>query len=123
MSLGSDSSVPTVICVGILLVVLVLPYFLLSRLLKIEHDDFHGQWEKDGRPHGMPFWFPLEELHSLSFRSYPWFVGYLWLFKTPDWVRGHQAASRLLKYYRSLSYLLYLGLASICLLLFLTASK
>ena len=123
MAADPGSLIANVICGGILLIILVLPIFLLSRVLKIEHDDFHDQWEKDGRPSGMPFWFPLGELHLLGFRSYPWFLGYWWLFKTPDWVKGHQAASKALMYYRVVSYLLYLGLFGICLLLLLIAPR
>ncbi|HEY3311472.1 MAG TPA: hypothetical protein VGK00_07520 [Anaerolineales bacterium] len=99
----------------ILIIYLVLPNYLLSRLLKIEYDDFHLQWEKDGRPHGIPFWFP-SEIGSLGFRSYPWFVGYLWLFETPDWIKGHSAASQALKYYRIISWAEYAILLSVCLL-------
>jgi hypothetical protein len=119
MTTGSGVSIANVICVGILLIVLVLPLLLLSRLLEIEHDEFHEQWVKDGRPHAMPFWFPLEELHLLGFRSYPWYMGYWWLFKTPDWVKRHPTASKLFRYYRWISYLLYFGLFALCLLLLL----
>jgi hypothetical protein len=123
MATDSYPSILGVIGTGIFLIVLVLPLFLLSRLLKIEHDDFRDQWERDGRPSGMPFWIPLDDLHLMGFRSYPWFVGYLWLFKTPDWTKGHLAASKLLKYYRFVSYFIYIGLFSICLLLVLSMPK
>jgi hypothetical protein len=123
MTPGVNSSIANVVCGGIILIVLGLPLFLLSRLLKIEHDDFHDQWVKDGRPHGMPFWFPLDELQLLGFRSYPWYMGYWWLFKTPDWVKGHPAASTLFRYYRLVSYLIYFGLFGMCLLLFLYTVK
>lgn len=117
------SPIANVICIGILLITSIFPVFLLSRLLKIEHNELHDQWEKDGRPHGMPFWFPLEELHLLGFRSYPWFVGYWWLFKTPEWVKGHPAASKLLSYYRFVSYFIYLGLFGTCLLVLFLAPR
>ena len=121
----ADSITPNtnVICIGILLIIMVLPVYLLSRLLKLEHDEFHDQWEKDGRPHGMPFWFPLGELHLLGFRSYPWFVGYWWLFKTPEWVKGHPVASQILRYYRFVSYFIYAVLFSICLIVLLLAPR
>jgi hypothetical protein len=122
MAADSISSIAGVVCTGILLIVSMLPMFLLSRLLKIEHDDFHDQWEKDGRPSGMPFWVPLDDFHLMGFRSYPWFVGYLWLFKTPDWVKGHQPAAKALRYYRFVSYVIYLGLLSACLLMVLIVS-
>jgi hypothetical protein len=115
-----------VICTGTFLIVLFLPLFFLSQLLKIQYDDFHEQWEKDGRPNGMPFWFPIKELQDgslLGFRSYPWFMGYLWLFKTPDWVKGHQTATKTLRYYRIVSYIIYIGLFSACLLVLFLVPK
>lgn len=111
------------ICVGIMLIALVLPTFLLSRLLKVEHDEFHDQWEKDGRPSGMPFWFPTKELHLMDFRSYSGWVSTLWLFKTPEWVKGHPTASKLLRYYRLVSYVIYLGLFVACVLVLLAAPR
>ncbi len=123
MGTESSSSVASTIFGIILLIILVLPTFLLSRITKIEHDDFHDQWEKDGRPHGMPFWFPLKEMSALGFRSYPWFVGTWWLFKTPEWTKNHETAAKLLRYYRIVSYLVYSGLIGVCLLLLLSAPR
>ena len=68
MEIGQSSSLPTILCTGVFLVAFVLPYFLLSRLTKIEHDDFHELWEKDGNPHGMPFWFPHSGFDLINFR-------------------------------------------------------
>ncbi len=64
----------------------------------------------------MPFWFPVQELGSLDVRANPWSLGYLWLFKTPDWVKGHEAAIKLLKYYRFASYFIHIAAFSACLL-------
>ena len=111
-----SSSVAGVICVGIILIGTVLPSFLLSRLLKIEHDEFPDQWVKDGRPSGIPFWFSAQDLHLMNFRSAPWIMGTWWLFKTPDWIKGHSSATKLLMYYRLISFSFSLGLLSLCLL-------
>jgi len=119
----SNTSVTEIICGGIFLIVLILPAFLLSRLLKVQHDDFHAQWVKDGRPSGMPFWFPVEELNSLGFRSYPWFVGTLWLIKTPDWVKVNRSATKLLRYYRIVSYLIYISFFGVCWFVLLSAPR
>ncbi len=91
---------------GILIVTAsgVLSYFFLTRVIKIEHDDFPAQWEKDGKPHGMPFWFPMKELGELGFRSDPWSRGYRWLFKTPEWVKTHAKASQMLGWFRFTIY-------------------
>jgi len=99
-------------------VFLFLPSYSLSRLLKIEYDDFRSQWEKDGRPYSLPLWIP-SDTGIFSFRSNPWFVGYYWLFKTPDWIKGHKAASQALKNYRIISYVEYSLLLCLCLLLML----
>ena len=123
MTPDTGSSVAGAICTGIMIIALVLPTFLLSQLLKIEHDEFHDQWEKDGRPSGMPFWFPLQELHLMGFRSYSGIVGISWLFKTPEWLKGHQPASKLLRYYRLVSYMIYLGLFAACVLVLLVARR
>jgi hypothetical protein len=123
MTSDTGSSVAGVICAGVMLITLVLPTFLLSRLLKVEHDEFHDQWVKDGRPSGMPFWLPSKELHLMDLSSYSGLVGTWWLFKTPDWVRGHQTASKLLRYYRLVSYTLYLGLFGACVLVLIAAPR
>ena len=123
MTTNFNSSFTRIVIEIALLVALVLPYFLLSRITKIEHDDFHQQWENDGSPHGMPFWFALKERGSFGFGSYPWFVGYRWLFKTPDWVKGHQDASKYLKLYRIVSFVFYIGWSVLCIGLLVLASK
>ena len=121
MGLESDTSVAgTVIGLLILLsllIILVLPVYLLSRLTKIEYDNFHDQWEKDGRPHGMPFWFPIKETSLLGLGSDPWRLGYSWLFKTPEWIMKHTTATKILRYYRIVSYFTYIGFFLFCLLL------
>ncbi len=123
MIADANPLITNIVCGSIFFIIVALPNFLLARLLKIEHDDFHPQWEKDGRPHGMPFWYPSEELQLLSFRSSPWRLGNIWLIKTPDWVKGHQAAAKLLMYYRLSSYSIYIGLIGLCLLVFLSTPK
>jgi hypothetical protein len=124
MGLESNSSITRTIFEIVFVIIIILPTFLLSRLTKIEHDDFYDQWKKDGEPSGMPFWFPSSnDMFSSGFRSYPWFVGTLWLFKTPEWTKKHKAANNLLRYYRIVSYLVYSGLISICLLTILSSPR
>jgi hypothetical protein len=85
----------------------IISYFLFARLVKIEHDNFYDQWEKDGKPHGIPFWYPSKKMGALGFRSYPLFISTLWLFKTPDWVINHPSAPKILRYYRFTSYIAF----------------
>jgi hypothetical protein len=107
----------------VVMIFAVFSYFFLTRLLKIEHDDFYEQWKKDGKPHGMPFWIPLKELGELGFRSYPWYKGTLWLFKTPDWVNQHQVAPQMFRYFRLTSYIAYFVLFVMFVILFASMPK
>lgn len=93
-------------------------YFFLTRIIKIEHDDFYNQWVKDGKPHGMPFWFPPKQETSLGFRSYPWNMGYKWLIKTPVWAENHLSANLMIKYYRITSILGWAALLIMFIILF-----
>ena len=86
----------------------ILSYFFLTRVIKIEHDEFHEQWNIDDRPHGMPFWFPKDKSAYLLGFSNTWRKGYFWLIKTPDWVKDNKGAFRMFRYYRGTSYILFL---------------
>lgn len=79
-------------------------YFFLTRVIKIEHDDFPVQWEEDGNPHGAPFWFPFKDGRMEVLGASPWSKGYRWLFKTPDWVKIHDKAHRMFLYFRFTQY-------------------
>ncbi len=107
--LPSSSFIDNLLNIALLVVGIfaVLSYFFLTRLFKIEHDDFYTQWQDDGKPHGMPFWFPMKELGELGSRSYPWFMGTLWLFKTPSWLINHEKAKKMFRYFRFTSYVAY----------------
>lgn len=86
----------------------VASYLSLAFLLKVEHDDFHEEWVKDGRPSGAPVWFPMKEMSTRPFSihpSYPWFRGLIWLFRTPEWTKQSARAHTLLLVYR----ILFLG--------------
>jgi len=95
------------------------PYLLWARLTKIEHDDFPAQWEDDGRPLGMPFWFPVDGWFSSSFRSSYSILGTVWLFRTPNWVKESSKARRVFLWYRIASYIVYASVTAICLLMLL----
>lgn len=124
MGAESRSSIGSIIFEIVFLIIIILPSFLLSQLIKIEHDDFYDQWKKDGEPSGMPFWLPpSKEISSLIFRSYPWYLGTLWLFKTPEWTKKHKVATNTLRYYRIVSYLIYSSLISMCLLVFFATPR
>ena len=98
----------------------VLSMFFLSRIIKIEHDDFREQWKKDGSPHAMPFWYSVKD--GLGF-SGPWSKGYQWLFKTPDWIKKHKKGSRMLSYFRFTQMGAFFILFVIAATIFITAPK
>jgi hypothetical protein len=96
-------------------------FSFLTRIIKIEHDEFFSEWEKDGQPHGMPFWFPVKEKNrALQLAADPWSKGYQWLFKMPDWIKAHERASQLFGYYRftQFSFLFLLFAAIVVSLIF-----
>ena len=78
--------------------------FLLSRLIKLQHDEFKYAWLEDGRPILMPFWWPPNLKSHLGFRNHPWYVGNKWLIITPSWAKESPRALRLLRWFRLVSW-------------------
>ncbi len=106
----------------IVTILAVLSYFLLTRVIKIEHDDFPDQWTKDGKPHGMPFWYSVKD--GIGFgNSGPWSRGYRWLFKTPEWIKKHKKGLQLLNYFRYTQYGAYFVLFVMFIILFVSMLK
>lgn len=116
IALAPRSNLAAEIASWIGLLILISPYLLWARLTKIEHDDFLPQWEKDGRPHGMPFWFPVDGEFSSSFRSSYSILGTVWLFRTPEWIKESSKARTILILYRISSYFVYICVTAVCLL-------
>ena len=95
--------------------------FFLSRVIKIEHDDFPDQWEKDGKPHVMPFWFSVKD--GITGSSGPWSKGYRWLFKTPDWIKTHEKGYQMFRYFRFTQYATFIILFVMFGVLFVSMPK
>jgi len=72
-----------------------------------EYFDHRGQWETDGKPHGV-FWVPKEStlanglLVRLGSSVASHRKSYVWLFATPAWMKRDQTALRLLFWLRAL---------------------
>ena len=82
----------------VLALTLLLPSFLaFDRLVRLEHDSHLDAWEEDGRPNGM-FWRApgsyWSQLRSGFASNRCMFV---WLFRTPQWTRGDDQATHLLR--------------------------
>ena len=77
--------------------VTTIPFSLsaMDRLIRREHDAHRGDWERDGRPIGSFFLAP--EARALRSRFAFYFCTLVWLFSTPQWVRGDPAAAVLLR--------------------------
>jgi hypothetical protein len=114
MAYGGSIALET-FCAMAMLVVLVTPSILFARLFKREHDGARDEWEKDGRPYGVPLWVPpgmgIRELHPL-----PSLVAYRWLLRTPAWVTRDVKASRVLGRLRIITFA-YLAVSLVLLLL------
>jgi hypothetical protein len=119
----TSNQIDFVVCGVITLAVLMLPQYFLSRLFRIEHDDFHDQWVEEGQPMSFPFWFPVKATRGFLFHPFPWLLGYKWMFKTPTWVKGYPAAKKQLFCYRVASCILHVGVLGLCLLEFVIVYK
>lgn len=93
----------------LLVTVLVWAFVSFFKLVTIEHQEFPNEWEKDGQPFG---------IYLNGFRTHSYFRSglagqwrmWVWLFRTPKWVRMSEQASTLLWQYRALVLIWNLGL-------------
>jgi hypothetical protein len=92
-------------------------FYMFDRLVMEEYKSHRRNWEEDGQPHGF-FWVPKEvrKLGGWIIRgrssSASWRCSFVWLFSTPDWVRGDRKAKRFLFWLR-----LFVGIWNISTLL------
>ena len=97
----------TILAIGFLGCVLVAALLIFDRLVRLEYQSYRRNWEADGKPHGF-FWVPPEVKRwggwAISLRSDFAFnrCSFVWLFSTPDWVRGDEEAKQLLTWLRIL---------------------
>ena len=84
-------------------------------LVRLEYDTHRTMWEKDGRPNG--FFWRAPENQSLRIPSdsewFKWAFNQAtgkWLLSTPKWIRDDAEAVRLVRRYRTLTFLLFASL-------------
>jgi hypothetical protein len=90
------------IVLGFILVGILLSAFVaFDVLIKLMYRDHKSEWEANGHPTAM-FWRP-EEVGWFAFRSDFAMkrLQFLWLFKTPEWIRHDASAMRLLWWLRA----------------------
>ena len=99
--------------VGVLLVGFV-SLFTVDLLVRVQYASHRQVWEADGKPNGMLFRPPESEGMSSSWALQR--CMFVWLFKTPEWMRQDPKALRLVFWMRIsalifnggvLAYLLY----------------
>ena len=71
---------------------------LCDRIVMCEYHFHREDWERDGRPKGF-YWKPKGETHLLG-RFETRRLGYRWLLKTPEWMKGDPECLLLLKRFR-----------------------
>jgi len=73
-------------------------FLTFDRLLRLEYEEHHAEWIRDGKPDGI----------ILHFQGGSWIygtfarnkVGFRWLFRTPGWMQASPQAMRLLRRFR-----------------------
>ncbi len=85
----------------LLIPILLWAFFTWDNLIKLEHENFHHQWVKNGKPTGM-FWRPPNTSRSYSSGMATQKFMFVWLFKNPEWVESSDDGMRLIKRYRIL---------------------
>ena len=69
-----------------------------DELIKLEHQEFHSNWEKDGKPYGF-FWQSRESNFFTSSFARNTLLTY-WFFAIPKWMLSSTQAMKLHKRYR-----------------------
>jgi hypothetical protein len=72
-----------------------------DNLLKLEYEEFHHQWIKDGRQKGM-FWRPPASSLTPHIGMGRQTSMFIWLFKQPAWMKSSEQAVKLLWRFRVL---------------------
>lgn len=96
----------------------ILDAWIVTRLVRLEYTDYRREWERDGEPQGF-FWVPPETGLWVSHRRYHALMKlfWLWIFKTPEWVKTDPTAYQLVLFHRFLVPLICLCLSGVFVLL------
>jgi hypothetical protein len=82
--------------------VLLVEFWLASRLIRIEYQFHRENWDEDGKPADY-FWF-VAGSYVARFA-----VSTSWIFGTPDWMKSEPRALRIVIWYLALMFLWILG--------------
>ena len=75
--------------------------YIFDQLVRWEYDHHRDQWEHDGKPDGY-FWRPEQSTFWTSNAAKKQ-LGFIWLFKTPQWVIENPKCQRWLLQFRIIS--------------------
>lgn len=70
-------------------------FMMIDKLIKQMYNSHNEEWIKVGKPSGM-FYYPPEARNLQSMISMQSNV-FVWIFKTPKWIKGDEAPSSYLK--------------------------
>lgn len=88
----------TPITLSLLLPALFGAFSTFNKLVRIEREQFRQQWMRDGQPRE---WFQKRSTHQSRDGGLAKYIcSWVWLFRTPYWVRASEPASRLIWRYR-----------------------
>jgi len=85
-----------------LMLVLLVAFWLASRLIRIEYQFHRENWDEDGKPADY-FWF-VPGSYVARFA-----VSTSRIFATPDWMKSEPRALRIVIWYRALMFLWIVG--------------
>ena len=91
--------------------ILILAYYTFDCLVRMEYTEHQADWIEDGKPTGMLFWSPPRKDRRFLSGYMGSNLAMVWLFLTPPWVQREPEARRLLRRYRVLSSVAFLGFA------------
>jgi hypothetical protein len=85
-----------------LIFILLVAFWLVSRLIRIEYQFHKENWDEDGGPADY-FWF-VSGSNLARFA-----VSTSWIFATPDWIKTEPRASKIVIWYRVLMFVWIIG--------------
>ncbi len=90
-------------------------FITFDQILKIQYQKYKNAWEADGKPYGF-FWKTKESkwLQGSIARNR---LAFIWLFKTPDWIKNNENLKKYLFRLRLFVLILNLGIITLLIIL------
>jgi len=103
-----------------LLVLLLLPFLIgafitFNQIIKVQYKENKNEWEASGRPCGF-FWKPKEIKWPQGYIARNR-LAFIWLFKTPDWIKNNDRIKKDLSRLRLLVLIWNLGIIALLIIL------